>query len=46
MNCIPSLEIGRFELDEDLDNYFETLDDFDRDWSVKEEEYARSNLHF
>ena len=41
---IPSLRVGHLELDEDLDNYFNTLDDHDRHWSISEEENARSVL--
>ena len=41
---VPSLKVGDLEIDEDLDNYFNTLDDHDRNWSIKEEEYARSML--
>jgi hypothetical protein len=36
-----SLKVGEMELDEDLPNYFETLDDHDRQWSIKEEENCR-----
>jgi len=32
------------KVDEDLDNYFHTLDEHDRKWSIKEEENARSVL--
>lgn len=39
---LPSLiKVGDLEIDEDLDNYFNTLDDHDRNWSIKEEENAR-----
>jgi len=27
---IPNQKVGEFEIDEDLDNYFHTLDDHDR----------------
>ena len=37
----PSLKIGDLEIDEDLPNYFNTIDDNDRNWSIKEEEYSR-----
>jgi hypothetical protein len=40
----PKLKIGDLEIDEDLDNYFHTLDDHDRNWSIKEEEYSRDVL--
>lgn len=35
------LRVGQFELDEDLDNYFNSLDEHDRNWSIKEEENCR-----
>ena len=38
------IKIGEFEIDEDLDNYFNTLDEHDRNWSIKEEENARTVL--
>ena len=41
---IPSIKVGELEIDEDLDNYFNTLDDHDRNWSIKEEENARETL--
>lgn len=48
MNCLtavfPSLEIGDVELDEDIDNYFASLDAKDREWAIKEDEYATSQL--
>ena len=40
----PAVKVGELEIDEDLDNYFNTLDDHDRNWSTKEEEYSRSVL--
>jgi hypothetical protein len=42
--CFPGLRIGELEIDEGLDNYFNTLDDHDRNWSIKEEENARESL--
>jgi len=42
--CFPSLEIGDVDLDEDLDNYFASLDEKDRNWAIKEDEYATKNL--
>jgi len=39
-----TLRIGEIEVDEGLGNYFTTLDDHDRNWSIKEEENARSAL--
>jgi hypothetical protein len=41
----PHLLVGNIEIDEDLDNYFHTLDDHDRNWSIKEEENCRNVLH-
>jgi hypothetical protein len=38
------IKVAEIEIDEDLDNYFNTLDEHDRNWSIKEEEYSRSNL--
>ena len=40
----PGIKVGELEIDEDLDNYFNTLDDHDRNWSIKEEENSRSVL--
>jgi hypothetical protein len=39
-----AIKIGDIEIDEDLDNYYTVLDDHDRNWSVKEEEYTREVL--
>jgi hypothetical protein len=44
LTILPFLNIGDFEVDEDLDNYFNTIDDEDRKWSIKEEENAREVL--
>lgn len=42
----PSIvRVADLEIDEDLDNYFNTLDDHDRNWSIKEEENARDVLN-
>lgn len=38
------IRVGELELDEGLDNYFKTLDDHDRVWSIKEEENTRNVL--
>ena len=35
------LAIGDVELDEEIDNYWASLDDGDRKWSLREEENAR-----
>jgi len=40
------MRVGEFELDEDLPNYFRTLDDHDRQWSIKEEENCRNVMKF
>ena len=37
--CIPALKSGVLELNENLDSYYNHLDDIDRNWSIKEEEY-------
>lgn len=42
--CIPSISIGDIELNEAIDNYWASLDDQDRKWSLREEENARSLL--
>ncbi len=41
----PSLAIGDIELDEDIDNYWASLDDEDRKWSTREEDNARRALN-
>jgi len=40
----PSLEIGDVELDEDIDNYWAALDEKDRNWATKEDQYATEKL--
>lgn len=35
------VKVGELEIDEDLDNYFNTIDDNDRNWSIVEEQNAR-----
>ena len=41
----PSIvKVGELEIDEDLENYFHTIDDHDRNWSIKEERNARKVL--
>lgn len=42
--CFPSLEIGDVDLDEDIDNYWASLDDKDRNWAAKEDDYATNKL--
>ena len=43
-NFAKVFKIGDLEVDEGLDNYFNTLDEHDRNWSIKEEDNARSAL--
>lgn len=40
------LIIGDLQIDEDIDNFWASLDDEDRNWSKKEEEYSREELGF
>lgn len=43
--CFPKvIKVGEIKIDEDLDNYFNTIDEHDRNWSIKEEEYSRNSL--
>ncbi len=42
--CFPSLEIGDIEIDEDIENYWVSLDDKDRKWAVMEDQYAHEKL--
>lgn len=42
--CPNVVRVGDLEIDEDLDNYFHTIDDEDRHWSITEEENARNTL--
>ena len=42
--CFPNLEIGDIEINEDIDNYWTTLDENDRKWSLMEEKNAREAL--
>lgn len=42
----PNLEVGEFEVDEDLDPYYETLDEKSKNWYLKEEENSRLKLKF
>jgi len=41
LKVFANLKVANFEIDENLDNYFNTLDDEDREWSLKEEQNAR-----
>lgn len=44
--CFPVLAIGDIEIDEEIDNYWSSLDDDDRKWSIREEENARAGCGF
>lgn len=39
------MNIGNIELDEDIDNYWSSLDENDRKWAMREEENARKALN-
>jgi len=41
---MPGCVIGDIEIDQDIDNYWNSLDDVDREWSIKEEKNCRKNL--
>ena len=41
---MPSLRIGDVDINEDIAKYWESLDEEDRKWSLKEEENARAVL--
>ncbi len=43
-NLVPILSIADFEIDEGLPNYFLTIDDEDRHWSLTEERYSKHCL--
>lgn len=42
--CFPNLKIGDVEINEEIDNYWTTLDENDRKWSIEEEKNAREAL--
>jgi hypothetical protein len=42
--CLPDMQIGDVELNEDIDNYWAALDEEDRKWSTREEDNARDAL--
>ena len=44
-SMFPSFAIGDIDLDEDIDNYWASLDDEDRKWSQREELNSRSALN-
>lgn len=37
--CFPNLEIGDVTLDEDIENYWVSLDEKDREWAIGEDKY-------
>ena len=43
-SIFPNLEIGNIDLNEDIDNYWDSLDEKDRNWAVEENEYATTKL--
>jgi len=42
VRCFPSFKIGDIELNEEIDTYWNSLDDNDRKWTIAEEEHFRS----
>jgi hypothetical protein len=42
--CIPFFKIDKLQLDENIDNYWASLDEEDRNWTKKEEVNAREAL--
>lgn len=36
----PNLEIGDVEIQENIDNYWASLDEKDRNWAIKEDDYC------
>lgn len=46
VDIFPNFEIANFDVDEDLEPYFETLDQKAKDWYIKEEENTREVLKF
>ena len=42
---ISWIKIGDIELEEEIDNYWNCLDEEDREWAIKEEEYAHEVLN-
>jgi len=43
---VKFMRVGEMELDENLPNYFTTLDEHDRNWSIKEEENCNKLMNF
>jgi len=39
------ISVGDLEIDEDLPTYFNTIDEHDKNWTVKEEENCRNVLN-
>ena len=44
-NMFTSLKIGDIDLDEEIDNYWASIDQEDRKWSQREEQNARHALN-
>lgn len=44
-NMIPYLRVGDIDLKEDIGNFWCAISAEDREWSIKEEKYAREKLH-
>jgi len=42
--CCQNIRIGDLELNEDIDNYWASLDEDDRKWSIAEEANSRTLL--
>ena len=42
--CFPKWKIGDLEIDEDIENYWVSLDSKDRNWAVEEDRYATEKL--
>jgi len=43
-HCCPRLRIADFEVDQMIDNYWSSLDEDDKTWSLEEERNGRENL--
>ena len=44
MACIPSFRFGDLDIEEEIDSYWNVLNESDRAWSLKEEENIRQVL--
>ena len=42
--CYPHLVIGDIEIDEIIDNYWLSIDDKDRTWTLEEDKYSTEKL--